>query len=228
MVKQNQLARKIFGGLSSSYDSVVDVMTLHQDGNWKRKMLGKLSLVQGDRILDVGCGTCVLEEMSQLRSCQTVGIDITATMIRRAKEKRLESISMLGVADAEHLPFREGAFDAVVSCYVLKYCDTGRFVGELGRVLKPGGRMAVYDFTKPRGLAAPLLNLYEAGFMPVLSRIVEPIDHSLAFTCRVLPALIKRTTWDDEFEDALPENNLSEEGSQAPTGGVVTIFWAKR
>jgi len=225
---QTELALSIFGGLSSSYDSVLDWMTLYQDRTWKRKMLERLDLRKGAMILDIGCGTCVLEERYPLGASQVVGIDITRGMIRLAQQKGLMSVSMLGLADAEHLPFREESFDIVLSCYVPKYCETRKFVEESARVLKPGGRMAVYDFTRPRGLFAPLLNLYVYGFMPALGRLVAPLDASLAFTCAALPGLIRSTTWDADIGDALEESGLSGGGHEAMTGGVVTVFWASK
>ena len=228
MAAKSELARRIFGGLSPSYDSVLDRLTLYQDGTWKRKMLEKLPLGEGAMVLDVGCGTCVLEERFEMKGSHAVGIDITSGMIKLAQQKGLRSLSMLGLADAEHLPFRQESFDVVLSCYVPKYCDTRRLVKELGRVLKPGGRLAVYDFTRPKGPLSPLLNLYELGFIPAFGRLVAPLDHSLAFTCRELPGLIKSTTWSEEFGSALEENGLSKVGEEALTGGVVTVFWASK
>jgi demethylmenaquinone methyltransferase/2-methoxy-6-polyprenyl-1,4-benzoquinol methylase len=228
VVAQNALARRIFGGLSTSYDSVLDLMTLHQDSAWKRRMLGSLPVGRDKRILDVGCGTCVLEERDELGDSRVVGVDLTSSMIRLAQQKRLASVSMLGLADAEHLPFRDGSFDLVVSCYVPKYCDAKRFVDELGRVLKPGGKMAIYDFTRPHGFFAPLLNLYVDGFMPALGTLVAPLDPSLAFTCTALPRLIRSTTWKEEVDSALRGGNLSKEREEEMTGGVVTILWASK
>jgi len=225
---KSELARRIFGGLSPSYDSVLDRMTLYQDGMWKRRMLEKLPWGEGALVLDVGCGTCVLEERFQMKGSQAVGIDITSGMIRLAQQKGLKSLPMLGLADAEQLPFREESFDVVLSCYVPKYCDTGSLVKEMGRVLKPGGRLAVYDFTRPRGPLSPFLNLYELGFIPTFGRLVAPLDPSLAFTCGALPGLIKSTTWSEEFGSALEENDFSKVGREALTGGVVTMFWASK
>jgi demethylmenaquinone methyltransferase / 2-methoxy-6-polyprenyl-1,4-benzoquinol methylase len=227
VVANNELARNIFGGLSASYDSVLYWMTFCQDRTWKRRMLQKLGVGEGAKILDIGCGTCVLEEQYSLGGSQVVGIDLTNAMIRLAQRKGLGSVS-LGLADAEHLPFREESFDLVVSCYVPKYCDTLRFVEEMARVLRPGGRAAVYDFTRPRGILAPLLNLYVNGFMPVFGRLVAPLDASLAFTCAALPGLIRSTTWDEEIGGALEGNHLSGGGHEAMTGGVVTVFWASK
>jgi demethylmenaquinone methyltransferase/2-methoxy-6-polyprenyl-1,4-benzoquinol methylase len=190
-------------------------------------MLQKLAPGRGALMLDIGCGTGVLEARHELGGSEVVGIDITKAMLRLAQRKGLASFS-LNLADAEHLPFRDGSFDLVVSCYVPKYCDTRRFVEELARVLKPGGRMAVYDFTRPHGLLAPLLNLYVHGFMPFFGRLVEPIDASLAFTCKALPGLIRSTTWDDEIVDALEANDLSGESHEAMSGGAIKVFWASK
>jgi demethylmenaquinone methyltransferase / 2-methoxy-6-polyprenyl-1,4-benzoquinol methylase len=228
VVAQNELARSIFRGLSPSYDSVVDWMTLHQDRTWKLRMLRRLAMGDAARILDIGCGTGVLEEMDLFGCSEVVGIDITSGMLRLAQKKDLRSVCMLGLADAEHLPFADESFDLVVSCYVPKYCDTRTFVEELARVLKPGGRVALYDSTMPRGLVAPLLKLYVFGFMPVFGKLVEPLDASLAFTCGALPGLIRSTTWDVEIEGALAKNGLSEGSRETMTGGVVTVFWASK
>ncbi len=228
MITNSELARRIFGGLSPSYDSVLDRMTLYQDGVWKRKMLDKLPLGEGARVLDVGCGTCVLEERFPMKGSQVVGIDITSGMTMLAQQKGLSSVSMLGLADAEHLPFRDESFDLVLSCYVPKYCDTGRLVKELGRVLKSNGQLAVYDFTRPQGPFSPLLNLYEFGFMPALGRLVAPFHPSIAFTFGALPELIKSTTWSQEFGSALVDSVFSEVQREALTGGAVTMFWASK
>ena len=163
-----------------------------------------------------------------MKGSHAIGIDITSGMIKLAQQKGLKPVSMLALADAEHLPFREESFDLVLSCYVPKYCDTRRLVKELGRVLKPGGRLAVYDFTRPKGPLSPFLNLYELGFIPMFGRLVAPLDPSLAFTCRELPGLIKSATWSMEFGNALEENDFSKVGQEAFTGGVVTMFWASK
>lgn len=230
VVRRNSLALSIFSGLSTSYDSVVQMMTFGQDKAWKGRLLEKLELRRGARVLDVGCGTGVLEETPALEASEVVGVDLTGGMVRLAQAKSLRPVLMLGLADAEHLPFRDGSFDAVVSCYVPKYCDTTRLAEELGRVLKRGGRLAVYDFTRPHGLLAPLLGYYIYGVLPTMGWIVGPLDPPLAFTCRVLPRLIKSTTWKTEMERALAEGSggLVRMAVEEMSGGVVTLLWASK
>jgi demethylmenaquinone methyltransferase/2-methoxy-6-polyprenyl-1,4-benzoquinol methylase len=229
----SSLARSIFGGLSSSYDLVVDLMTLRQDRNWKHRMLERLGGPRrGATMLDVGCGTGILEEMAMVRDSGmvVVGVDITRAMVRIAQRKGgWTAAPLLGLADAERLPFRDCSFDYVVSCYVPKYCDTRRFVQEVGRVLKPGGRMAVYDFARPRGVFAPFLDYYIYGLLPVMGKVVAPMDPELAFTCSVLPGLIRSTRWREEMDAAIRgSEDLSKEGEEQMTGGTVTLFWASK
>ncbi len=226
MVRQDALARSIFSGISSSYDNVVNLMTLQQDRAWKRRMLERLRVPRGARVLDIGCGTGILEESSPLDTSEVVGVDITSRMVRSAQSKKLRMT--LGLADAEHLPFSPGSFDFVVSCYVPKYCNTRTFVEEIARVLKPGGRMAVYDFTKPSGTLALPLDLYVKGILPLFGRLVAPIVPSLGFTYAALPGLIDSSSWKEELGPALRDNGIFDVESRAMTGGIVTVFWASK
>ena len=147
------LARTIFEGLSPSYDRVLDAATLLQDRYWKRWLLSEASIGGGERILDVGCGTGVLEEGLQAGRGEVVGLDLTEEMIRLAQRKRVPSIDSLCLGDAERLPFADGSFDLLLSCYVVKYCSAPLLASEATprpptrwqaralRLLKAAGRL---------------------------------------------------------------------------------------
>ena len=223
-----QTALTLFQGLSSSYDKVLDNVTLKQDRYWKKFLIGKANLRRGERILDLGCGTCVLEEKLLPIGCDVIGLDLSEQMVRRGLRKRIQSVSTLLQADAENLPFSDSSFEVVLSCYLAKYCDARRLVGEIGRVLSAGGRMIVYDFSRPRGTLGPFHAFYVYGVLKILSGISRMAIRKLETTFVRLPGIIRRTNWVESWRRRLEEHEFEQVGEKALTGGVVTVFWATR
>jgi demethylmenaquinone methyltransferase / 2-methoxy-6-polyprenyl-1,4-benzoquinol methylase len=221
------LAQRIFEGLSPSYDRTLSLVTLMQDSYWKSWLLTRARVVKGSRILDIGCGTGVLEERID-GGVEVVGVDITEEMVRLALSKGISSLRSLNLADGEHLPFRERSFDCVVSCYVVKYCNPVQFVKEAARVLRPGGALVLYDFSPPKGPFAPFHAFYVYGLLKIVGRAMEPVDPDEAFTYLALPEVIRSRIWDINFRDLLQLSGFRGVGSRRLTGGVVTGFWATK
>ncbi len=221
------LAQRIFQGLSPSYERVLDAATLMQDAYWKSWLLRRAEIQRGEAILDIGCGTGVLEERIGGTS-RVVGVDITEDMLRLAQTKRIPSLSSLNLGDAENLPFRDDSFDVVLSCYVVKYCNPKRLAGEAARVLRKGGTLVLYDFSAPRGLFAPFHAVYAYGLLRLLGRVVQLFDPGTAFTYLVLPDIIRSRIWDADFNAVLRSAGFSEIGSSRLTWGVVTGYWARK
>jgi demethylmenaquinone methyltransferase / 2-methoxy-6-polyprenyl-1,4-benzoquinol methylase len=222
------LARRIFGGLSGSYERVLELATLMQDRYWKAWLLRKAAIQEGATVLDIGCGTGLLEERLADSGARITGVDLTEEMLRLAQRKPVTRTQSLGVADGEHLPFRDESFDLVLSCYVVKYCNETRLASEMVRVLRPGGGVFFYDFTRPRGPFAPLHALYAYGALRILGKLTKPLDPGLAFTYEALPSIINERRWDDSMQGILEEAGLSEVGSRRLSGGVVTAFWGMK
>ncbi len=117
------------------------------------------SLLARGRVLDLGCGTGRLLNVSNEE--RVVGIDLSIEMLRLAKRKS----ASIARADGHHLPFASGSFDAVIAAQgVIRYMEARHAFGEIARVLKAGGRCAVHQFG--RGLS----------IRQVLGRKQEPID----------------------------------------------------
>jgi ubiquinone/menaquinone biosynthesis C-methylase UbiE len=118
----------------------------------QQQALAALNLGPGDRMLDVGCGTGAAVRIAATTAESAVGVDLSSAMIARGRElaDELPNAELLE-ADAEALPFADHAFTAVLCTTSLHhYPHPDRALGEMSRVLAPGGRIAVADMVRDR------------------------------------------------------------------------------
>jgi len=223
--RMKTVALELFNGLARSYDRTLEVATLFQDRYWKKWVLEKAGTQEGGLLLDVGSGTLVLEEMLLGNPWSVVGIDLTRKMLALGSAKRLSNVGMLINGDAEVLPFRDGAFDAVASCYVAKYVSVPKFARELSRVVRPGGPVAVYDFVRPRGPLWPFLAVYTQGLLRAVGYVMRLAKRDSAFTFQNLPEIVEGATWDRAMVHAMESNGVQTKGFERLSGGVVSAYW---
>jgi len=216
----------LFGGLALSYDKVLDWTTLLQDMYWKRWAVAKASPSQADIVLDIGCGTCVTEERLMVKGCRMVGLDMTEEMLRLGARKGLGVALFNG--DAEALPFADASFDVVISFYVVKYCRIERFISEIARVLKPGGRIVIYDFVRPRGSASPILAFYIYGVLRIAGRLLRHVDPGVSYTFERLPGIVRATMWNEDLPPVLERFHLAVAEQATLSGGTVEALLVKR
>jgi demethylmenaquinone methyltransferase / 2-methoxy-6-polyprenyl-1,4-benzoquinol methylase len=221
-----QTARRIFGGLYSTYDWVLDYFTLFQDRYWKQWLVGEARISAGDSTLDIGCGTGVLEQKF-IPDASVVGLDLSSEMISIARSKQIARLALVW-GDAEKLPFASSSFDKVLSCYAVKYCNLENFATQIYRVLKPGGRLVLYDFAKPRGLLGPLHFFYIYGIFRLLGVLTRRLDRGISITFSELPGIISRTHWYEELGAVLASKGFQDLSSRFLSGGGVAIFWATK
>jgi ubiquinone/menaquinone biosynthesis C-methylase UbiE len=150
-------ARQAYDMLSRIYDYTFGLFR----HNYAEMALQRLSIVEGETVLEVGFGTgdC-LKQITELvdPAGKAYGIDISRGMIERTK-RRLEKAGLAGAVelccgDATCLPFNESAFDAVFMSFTLEIFDTPeipRVLAQINKVLKPGGRLGIVDMSKEDG-----------------------------------------------------------------------------
>lgn len=152
-------AEKFFNSATaSSYGSVVRAATFGRDAAWKRRIVD-IAAPEGKKVLDLACGTGILSSMVAGRQAAFVaGLDLAFEYLARNSAAAGSAVQ----GTAEVLPYRDGAFDAVVSSYLAKYVDVRMVLGECWRVLRSGGTVVMHDFACPSGAA--MRALWDAHF----------------------------------------------------------------
>jgi ubiquinone/menaquinone biosynthesis C-methylase UbiE len=139
------------------YDFFEPILLLGKQAEYDQHLLSLLEPGPSDTILDLGCGTGVLNRMIADRldpeaGGQSIGIDAAANMIAVATKKRANDACRFEVMAAEHLEYEEGAFDAVVSSLFFHHVPEdlkAAALSEAFRVLKPGGKLVIADMHLP-------------------------------------------------------------------------------
>jgi demethylmenaquinone methyltransferase / 2-methoxy-6-polyprenyl-1,4-benzoquinol methylase len=170
----DRFAQELFTPLPSRYDSLAELLSMGQNGRWRREMVGHVARTEPQRVLDVACGTAgVTLQLAERTSARIVGVDLTEGMLREGarrvalagREKRVQLVLGRG----QQLPFADAAFDAVTFTYLLRYVeDPQAAIDEMARVVAPGGVVANLEFyVPPSRLWHPLWLLYTRTVLPV-------------------------------------------------------------
>ncbi|MFB6098858.1 MAG: bifunctional demethylmenaquinone methyltransferase/2-methoxy-6-polyprenyl-1,4-benzoquinol methylase UbiE [Salinibacter sp.] len=166
----------MFDAVAPRYDLLNRVLSAGIDRYWRARAVRMLDDEQPRRVLDVATGTAdlAIQIQNTLHPRETVGIDLSTEMLDRGREKieqrGLSSRISLRRADAADLPFADGAFDAAFVAFgVRNFEDLEAGLGDIHRVLRPGGSLVVLEFSTPRSF--PIKQLYEWYSHHVLPRI---------------------------------------------------------
>ncbi len=154
-IDRNRFAQRLFAGLPARYDRLAEVLSMGQNGRWRRAMVDHVLPSRPRRVLDVASGTAgVAIQLAERSAADVVGVDLTESMLRQGvanvTSARLSGRIGLVAGRAEQLPFGEGTFDALTFTYLLRYVeDPIGTLTELARVVRPGGAVASLDFFAP-------------------------------------------------------------------------------
>ncbi len=171
----------MFDRIAGRYDLLNSLMTAGLHHSWRARAADRAELSPGDSVLDVCCGTgdLALELAGRVSPAgRVVGCDFSEPMLDLAREKAAERGTesvRFEWADALQLPYDSGRFDAVtVGFGVRNFADRDRGLREMARVLRPGGRLVILEFTAPR--RPPFSTFYSLWFdriVPVLGRLTD-------------------------------------------------------
>jgi demethylmenaquinone methyltransferase / 2-methoxy-6-polyprenyl-1,4-benzoquinol methylase len=179
--ERNRAARELFAPLAGTYDRYARLLSFGQDPRWRSFLVSRLDVGPEDTVLDVATGTAAVAiELARRHGCRVVGVDQSAEMLaegrRRAEAAGLAERVELLQARAEELPFEDAGFAGLTFTYLLRYVDDpAATMRELARVVRPGGRIAMLEFSTPPGaLARGAWEAYVRVGLPLLGRAASP------------------------------------------------------
>jgi demethylmenaquinone methyltransferase / 2-methoxy-6-polyprenyl-1,4-benzoquinol methylase len=150
-------AQELFNGIADEYDRWAQLLSFGNDRRWHDLLVDRLSVPAGGLVADVATGTAAVAiEIARRHRCRVIGIDQSPAMLARGRE-RVRAAGVAGQVelvqgDAESLPLADRSVDALVHTYLLRYVDDPQAVlGELARVVRPGGAVASLEFGVPAG-----------------------------------------------------------------------------
>jgi demethylmenaquinone methyltransferase / 2-methoxy-6-polyprenyl-1,4-benzoquinol methylase len=213
--------RAMFDRIAPVYDAMNRVFTMGLDGRWRR-LAAAAVVTPGDRVLDAACGTGDLALADRKAGGEVTGLDFSERMLERARRKsdRIEWVR----GDALALPFDDASFDAATIGFGIRNVDdldTG--LRELARVVRPGGRLAVLEITRPTGVLRPFFRLWFDVLIPLAGKA---LPGGAAYT--YLPASVRRFPGPDDLADALRRAGFADVSYRLLAGGIVSLHVGHR
>jgi demethylmenaquinone methyltransferase/2-methoxy-6-polyprenyl-1,4-benzoquinol methylase len=209
--------RSMFDGVAPVYDAMNRLTTAGLDGRWRR-LAARAAVRPGDRVLDACCGTGDLSVAARAAGGSVTGLDFSERMLERARRKSDEITWVLG--DVLELPFSDESLDAVTIGFGLRNVeDRPRALHEFRRVLKRGGRVAILDVVRPRGLLSYFYAVWFDRLIPLAGRV---LPGGAAYT--YLPASVKRFPDANGLEAEVREAGFHPVAHRLFGGGIVVLL----
>lgn len=178
--KKGQVTR-MFDKIAPYYDLLNAVLSAGIDTIWRRKAIATLASTNPSLVLDIATGTADLavETIRQFPKAKVIGLDISVEMLevgrKKISKKNLDKQIELVTGDSENLPYDTDHFDGVTAAFgVRNFGNLKAGLAEMYRVLKPGGKVVILEFSRPT--AFPIKQVYNAYFkyvLPVIGKVTS-------------------------------------------------------
>jgi demethylmenaquinone methyltransferase/2-methoxy-6-polyprenyl-1,4-benzoquinol methylase len=237
-IEQARRVREMFADIATRYDLLNHLLSVNIDRRWRRLVAKKLyatlpsirfSAGRDGRILDVACGTGDLAfTLFESGSANVVGIDFCRPMleIARVKASRRSLKVPFIEGDALELPFLDGTFEAATIAFGLRNLTSVEAgFKELLRVLKPGGRLAVLEFSRPgTPVLGSLFKIYFTKVLPVFGGLISGSRSAYEY----LPDSVSRFPDQKELASLMNDAGFEDISFQNLTGGIAALHLGTR
>lgn len=231
-IAHSNAVRDMFSGIAGKYDLLNHVLSVNIDKRWRRLVRENLAVILADKdavVLDVACGTGDLSiELASHAQARVIGTDFCRPMLALANGKTERASLPIPYleADAMRLSFADETFDAVTIAFGLRNLSNFRDgLAELRRILKPGGKLVVLEFSSP--LVPGFKTLFNLYFTQVLPRIGGLVSGSRG-AYEYLPDSVSKFPDQKDLVKMMNEAGFSEVEYKNLTGGIAAIHSGSR
>jgi demethylmenaquinone methyltransferase/2-methoxy-6-polyprenyl-1,4-benzoquinol methylase len=226
--KKEQVA-EMFNSISRRYDLLNTVLSAGINKFWKKQLIKATKPVNGKIVLDVATGTAdVAIALAAYHPASITGVDISEKMMEigrsKIEEKGLQNLIELKTAGAEELPFDNNKFDIVTVSYGVRNFELlEKGLLEIYRVMKPGARLVILEFSKPKGFPIQqLFSLYFRLILPLIGRWIAKDAHAYTY----LPKSVQEFPEGDAFLRILQSQGFAQTQCKPLTFGITSLYTA--
>jgi len=224
---KKQQVEQMFDNISGKYDLLNRILSMGIDVSWRKKVVKSVKKENPKTLLDIATGTGDLAiAMAKETDAKITGFDLSAGMLevgkRKIAEENLQDRIEMIQGDAEKMPFADDSFDVITVAFgVRNFENLKNGLDDIYRVLKPGGKFIILEFSQPE--AVPMKQLYTFYSRYILPKIGKKIskDQS-AYT--YLPDSVKAFPYGDEMKKILKNSNFVEPFDKKLTFGIASIY----
>ena len=224
--------QQMFDTIAPTYDRANHILSAGLDRLWWRRAARIFRTTVADpaaRILDLCCGTgdmtAALLTHRSPRAEPIIGLDFSAPMLARARQKHAAANAIFVEADALHLPYPDATFDLITSAFGFRnLANYAEGLAELHRVLRPGGQIGILDCNQPSGLVGVAYSLYFKRILPKLGGWLSGQPSAY----RYLPASVERFPRPPRMLQLIREANFIDADWTSYTLGTAGLYRATK
>ena len=224
--------REMFDNIAPKYDLLNHTLSMSIDRVWRRRVVGEVRRAKPGRILDVatGKGDLAIAMARRIRDVQVLGVDLSEQMLavarRKIEARGLDGRIVLDRGDAERLAVADASVDvATVAFGVRNFGDLGAGLRELARTIKPGGKVVILEFSRPRNrVFRALYEFYSYKILPRIGGLVSRDKRAYAY----LPASVGEFPAPEEFMAMMARAGFRNCRARSQSFGIAQIYIGER
>ena len=222
----------MFDNIAPKYDLLNHTLSMSIDRVWRRRVVGEVRRAKPGRILDVATGTgdLAIAMARRIRDVQVLGVDLSEQMLavarRKIEARGLDGRIVLDRGDAERLAVADASVDvATVAFGVRNFGDLGAGLRELARTIKPGGKVVILEFSRPRNrVFRALYEFYSYKILPRIGGLVSRDKRAYEY----LPASVGEFPAPEEFMAMMARAGFRNFRARSQSFGIAQIYIGER